>query len=115
MLIRPVLALFAWVCLVCVAQANEIGPQLPSLALDPPPPPSSSWSGLRGTGQFTPYAGPGGLKKPNSGIVRASQPRVDHGPPDTGATHGLNYDLGSNFHLHMSIAGGAMAGGVIRP
>jgi hypothetical protein len=113
MLIKQVLALFAWLCLVFVAQANDIGPQLPSLALDPPPPPSS-WSGLYDTGQFTPYAAPGGLTKPNSGIVRASQPLVDHGPPDAAATHSLNYDLGSNFHLHMSIAGGAMAGGVIR-
>jgi hypothetical protein len=119
MLIKPVLAFLAWFGLACLAQASEMGSQLPSFALDPPPPPS--WSGLDDMGQFTPYATTGGLAKANAspGVVRASRPANNlvnssgspKGAPPPGA---LDYDLGGNLHMHLSIAGGAMTGGIIR-
>ncbi len=122
MLIRPVLALLASFGLACLAQASEMDPQLPSLALNPPPP-SSPWSELYDMGQFTSYAAPGvGLAKPNAspGDVKASQPAnnlvnssgTPRAAPPPGA--GLDYDLGNNLHMHLSIAGGAMVGGSIR-
>jgi hypothetical protein len=113
--VKLVLA-FAFCGLALSAQASEAAASLPSLALDPPASPTSSWSGLPDTGQFTPYAGPGvGLAKPNSapGDVGASQPAsTPKAAPTRGA--GLDYDLGNNLHMHLDIIGGAMAGGIIR-
>jgi hypothetical protein len=119
MLVRPVLAFLAFCGLVCLAQASETAPQLPSLALDPPPPPS--WSGLDETGQFAPYAAPGvGAAKANAeaGVVRTSQSAKNFinstGSPKGVAPGGLDYDWGGNVHMHLSIAGGAMTEGIIR-
>jgi len=122
MLVKPVLAL-AFCGLALSAQASGAAASLPSLALDPPAPPSSPWSGLHDIGPFTPYAAPGvGLAKPNSGPgdVRASQPANNlinsSGTAKTAPTvgAGLDYDLGNNLHMHIGIAGGAGAGGIIR-
>lgn len=119
MLVRPVLAFLAFCGLVCLARASETAPQLPSLALDPPPPPS--WSGLDDAGQFAPYAAPGvGTGKANAGpgVVRMSQSAKNlvnsSGSPKAAAPGGLDYDLGGNVHMHLGIAGGAMAEGIIR-
>ncbi len=119
MLIRPVLAFLAFCGLVCFARASEMDPQLPSLALNPPPP-SSPWSELYDMGQFTSYAAPGvGSAKPSPKLGGAS-PLVNNlanssGAPKPAATAGgLDYDLGNNVHMHLSIAGGAFAGGSIR-
>ncbi len=119
MLVRPVLAFLALCGLVCLAQASEIVPELPSLALDPPPPPS--WSGPDETGQFAPYAAPGvGAAKANAepGVVRTSQSAKNlinsSGSPKTAAPGALDYDLGGNVHMHLGIAGGAMTEGIIR-
>ena len=46
MLIRPVFALVAFCGLVATAQASDLPLTLPSMALDPPAPPTSPWSGL---------------------------------------------------------------------
>jgi hypothetical protein len=113
MLIRPVLAVFAFLCLGFSARAGELSAQLPSLALDPPPPPASSE--LYDDRKFAPYAAPGvGLPKPNSTDVAVSRanPRSSSGTAKPGPG-GLDYDLGNNLHMHLSIAGGAAAGGAI--
>lgn len=118
---RPVLALLAWFGLACFAQASETASQLPSLALNPPPP-SSPWSDLSYWGQFTPYSASGvGLANPNTssedvGVSQrannlANSSRTSKPAPTPG---GLDYDLGNNVHMHLGIAGGAMAGGIIR-
>jgi hypothetical protein len=117
--VRPVLVLLAWFGLACSAQAGEVGPQLPSLALNPPPPPASSE--LYNMRQFSPYAAPGvGSATPNSGPgdARASQAGnklVNSSSTPKPGPGGLDYDLGNNLHMHLSIAGAAAAGGVIRP
>jgi hypothetical protein len=117
MLVRPVLTFLAFCGLVCLARASETAPQLPSLALDPPPPPS--WSGLDDAGQFAPYAAPGvGAGKANAGpgVVRTRQSAKNlvnsSGSPKPPG--GLDYDLGGNVHMHLSIAGGAITEGIIR-
>jgi hypothetical protein len=117
MLIRPALALVFCGLAVC-AQASGADAALPSLALNPPPPPFSPWSGLYDLGQFTPAPGLG-LAKPMSGDVKASEPGDSLTTPGTAKPPaargaGLDYDLPNDVHLHLSIAGGAVAGGAIR-
>jgi hypothetical protein len=119
MLIRPVLAFFALCATACLAQASEIVPELPSLALNPPPPPS--WSGLDEMGQFAPYAASGvGAATANagSGVVRTSGTANNlvnsSGSLKAASPGALDYDLGGNVHMHLGIAGGAMTEGIIR-
>jgi hypothetical protein len=112
MLTRPVLAVLASVCLGFSAQASELSP-LPSLALDPPS--SLSSSKPYDERQFTPYTTPSiGSAKPTSDDVGANQgnPANPLGTTKPGPG-GLDYDLGDNLHMHLSIAGGAAAGGAI--
>jgi hypothetical protein len=115
MLIRPALALVFCGLAFC-AQASGTAAALPSLALNPPP--FSPWSGLYDLGQFTPAPSPG-LAKPTSGYVKAGESADTLNTPGAAKPiaargAGLDYDLPNDVHLHLSIDGGAVAGGAIR-
>jgi hypothetical protein len=116
MLIKPVLAVVALCGLALPAQACDgTASTLPSFALNPPPPPSSSWSSL--TADSETFAISGGAQgvataKPNAKPGSGADP-ASNSSAKTKAAHGLDYDFGSNLHMHLSIAGGAFAGGAI--
>lgn len=94
-MLRLALALIAFCVLASSAGQSEAASNLPSLALDPPPLPSSS-----------------GLSLGSENFAVSSAPSTQTPPADP--KPGVNATIGS-VHVSLHMMGGAWAGGVIRP
>jgi len=136
MLTRSFVALVALCGLAQALQASDVAaPLYPSLALDPPPPPSSPWSGAPAGGEMSvdstvrgfadttdvstgydvshlkPYGGAGAVGSlPANDLAKLTGSAKAVGSRGTG----LNYTLDNNLHVSLHIAGGTVVGGVIR-